>query len=192
MGSLDAWWAALPVFQKILWVIAVPSSILTILQAILEVTGLGDHSGDVDTDVSVHDAGGMHLFSFKGVVIFFTAFSWVGIVTVNAGLGTAIAAVGGLIAGLVFMALFAWIFYLLHKLDESGNVDLNNAVLKHGETYLRIPGRRSGHGKVMVTVQGSTRELAAVTDDVNEIPTGTPIRVVELLDGDTVLVTREI
>ncbi len=198
MSGPDSWWATLPIFEKILWIIAVPSSVLTIAQAILEILGAGDAGHDVaghdladmDTDLGGHDAGGMHLFSFKGVVIFFTAFSWVGIVAVNSGLGVAIASVLGLAAGAVFMVIFAWIFYLLTRMTEAGNTDLNNAVLERGETYLRIPGQRKGYGKVHVKIQGSLRELRAVTDD-DEIATGTPIRVVDVIDSETVLVTRE-
>lgn len=193
MSGPDSWWASLPIFEKILWIIAVPSSVLTVAQAILEILGAGDSGhdlSDMDTELGGHDAGGMHLFSFKGVVIFFTAFSWVGIVAVNSGLGVAIASVLGLAAGVVFMVLFAWIFYLLTRMTEVGNTDLNNAILQRGETYLRIPEKRSGYGKVMVKIQGSLRELRAVTDD-DEIPTGTPIRVVDVIDTETVLVTRE-
>ncbi|MCL4235363.1 MAG: hypothetical protein KJ042_12690 [Deltaproteobacteria bacterium] len=198
MSGPDSWWATLPIFEKILWIIAVPSSVLTIAQAILEMLGAGDAGhdvaghdvGDLDTDVGGHDAGGMHLFSFKGVVIFFTAFSWVGIVAVNSGLGVAIASVLGLAAGVVFMVLFAWIFYLLTRMTEAGNTNLDNAILQSGETYLRIPGNRSGYGKVMVKIQGSLRELRAVTDG-DEIPTGSPIRVVDVVDAETLLVTKE-
>ena len=58
---------------------------------------------------------------------------------------------------------------------------MDNAIDKTGEVYLRIPEERKGIGKVQVTIQGSLRELDALTDDETEIPTGSLIQVLEIM-----------
>lgn len=200
---MSTWWEALVVFEKVLWVIAVPATILTVLQVLLEIFGVGDH-GDTDADVSgIGDAdvlvdadgdagghdhgGGMKIFTIKGAIIFFTAFAWIGLACFNAGLAAILASLIGAVTGVAFMFLFAWIFYTLNRLGEDGSLLLRNALYQTGECYLRVPGHRAGPGKVSVVVQGQLRELSAVTDG-EEIPTGAKIQVLDLVDAETVLV----
>jgi hypothetical protein len=202
MGWLDAWWATLTVFEKALWVIAVPSSALTLAQAVLGAIGLSGHGdadgGGADTHLDVHGgddaahdhAPSLRLFSVKGVVIFFTAFSWMGIIVSGAGLPAFVAAGVGLVTGVGFMFLFAWVFYGLSRLEESGTFDIKTAMYQRGRVYLRIPGKRAGAGKVTAAVQGSLRELRAVTDG-EEIGTGAPIQIVDIVDKETVLVALD-
>ena len=203
MDFLQAWWDALPLFQKTLWIIAVPSSVLTLLQVILEIIGFGaDHTdGDIPSDGSTdaggvdqadathHGATGLKLFTVKGLIIFFTAFSWLGIASHHAGFPAILAAAIGGLTGLAFMFLFAWIFAMLGKITESGNTRITNALYQHGEVYLRIPGHRQGAGKVMVAYQGALRELRAVTDG-DDLPTGTAVQVLDILDSETVIVGK--
>ncbi len=192
---MSGWWELLPLFQKVLWVIAVPASVLTILQVLMEIIGFG---GDTDTDVGADgdintdgDHGdGMHIFTVKGMIIFFTAFAWIGLAGVNAGLAAFIASLIGGVTGIAFMFLFAWIFYALSKLSEDGTVQIKNALYQNGEVYLKIPAGREAHGKVIVKIQGHLRELDALTDG-EEIPTGTRIQVIDVIDSATVLVAKD-
>ncbi|MDP8224844.1 MAG: hypothetical protein P9L99_15905 [Candidatus Lernaella stagnicola] len=204
---MTEWWEALSLFQKVLWVIAVPSSLLTLLQVVLELVGIGgetdtdaDMSGldgidaadfDVDSDTDAADHGsGIRIFSVKGLIIFFTAFAWIGLAGVNAGLVAFVASLIATVSGFAFMLLFAWIFYTLNKLSEEGTVRTRNALFQTGEVYLRIPAERSGYGKVTVIIQGHLRELNAYTDG-EELPTGARIQVVDIIDQDMVLVVKE-
>jgi hypothetical protein len=65
-------------------------------------------------------------------------------------------------------------------------------VSKIGETYLRIPARRNGIGKVQIHVQGRLMELEAMTDDVEDIATGKPIKVISTLNERILLVTSNL
>ncbi|HYC80887.1 MAG TPA: hypothetical protein VEB65_03815, partial [Solirubrobacterales bacterium] len=67
-----------------------------------------------------------------------------------------------------------------------GSIDLSNAVGAAGQTYLQIPPAGGGHGLVQVPVQGRTVELRAVTPEGSPIPTGAPVIVVAVVDGETV------
>jgi hypothetical protein len=54
---------------------------------------------------------------------------------------------------------------------------------------LRIPEKRSGSGKIQVSVRGSVHELLAVTDG-EEIPSGAVVRVSEIIDEQLLLVEK--
>jgi len=56
-----------------------------------------------------------------------------------------------------------------------------------GTVYLTIPGERAGEGKVQITINNSVREYAALTDS-DTLKTGTPIKVVEVINPGTMLV----
>jgi hypothetical protein len=195
MDWLSAWWAALPLFEKILWCVAFPATTLTFVQVALELFGLGDHGADADfdTDVDTHagDHGGaMHWFTVKGMTIFLTAFGWLGIAGSRAGLPILVTVFIGGAIGLACMFFFAWIFYVLNGLQESGSFKIKSSLYKPGRVYLSIPENRSGAGKVTVSAQGASRELAAMTDG-EALPTGTTITVVDIINDQTVLVTRQ-
>ena len=57
----------------------------------------------------------------------------------------------------------ATLFYYLGKLQSSGTLKLKNALNQVGEVYLTIGANRSKIGKVSITVQGTLRELEALT-----------------------------
>ncbi|MBZ0274048.1 hypothetical protein K8I61_18565 [bacterium] len=191
MDALTAWWSALGALDKVLWCVAVPFSVLALLQTALEIFGGGDGSDfDAGHDAGGHDLVGLHLFSVKGFIFFFCALGWVGLALTSAGVPGVVAIPAGMFAGFLCMVFFAWIFATLHKLSETGNYSIENALLKPGTVYLRIPARRAGRGKVNVTFQGAAREIEAVTDG-EEIPTGASIEVVQVLEDGAVLVTKQ-
>ena len=97
----------------------------------------------------------------------------------------AAAALGG------FAALYAVasLMKLLYRLRADGTVKVDNAVGKTGTVYLRVPAHNCGPGKVTVSVQNRTVELVAYTA-ANELPTGTPVRVVAVRGPDSVEVTH--
>ena len=59
---------------------------------------------------------------------------------------------------------------------------------KTGEVYLTIPSNRAGVGKITAVVQSALRELDAVTDADEPIKTGTQIKIVSVLNQNTVVV----
>ena len=80
------------------------------------------------------------------------------------------------------------LFRPLAKMQQSGNIDVNQcAVGCTGKVYLTIPAERSGEGKVQITISNAVREYIALTDG-DEIKTGTPIKVVEVINDSTLLV----
>jgi len=72
----------------------------------------------------------------------------------------------------------------LYSLNAEGNVHIERAVGLPASVYLRIPGKRSGTGKVTVKLQDRTMEYLAMTEG-GALPTGAPVMVVGVIGPDT-------
>ena len=83
------------------------------------------------------------------------------------------------------------LFRGMSKLKESGTLELENAIGLTAETYLFIPPKRAGYGKVHIRVQGSLQELPAVTDDQEQIATGKLVKVLDIVSDSILLVTAK-
>lgn len=126
----------------------------------------------------------LKVLSLKTLVGFATFFGLTGLGGGAAGwthTGTLVAAI---LAGLLAVYLVAWLMSALHRLQSSGNLNLRNAIGKHGKVYLRVPAQRGGTGRVTLAVQGRVVECKAITAGP-EIPTGAPVTVVGVDAADT-------
>jgi hypothetical protein len=92
-------------------------------------------------------------------------------------------------AGILMMLIMATIYYFMGKLAESGNVKLESAVGKVATVYLFIPPKRKATGKVQLKLQGY-RTLDAMTDDEEQIPTGSVVQVIGIVNDEILLVKR--
>ena len=210
---LIEWWNSLGLASQIFYCIAIPSSLVLLIQTILMFIGLGEGAdGDVDVDVDVDapdtdigdgifgedsvegfdapsDIGSLHVFTFRGIIAFFVIFSWVGIVMQSFSVNLPITIIVATICGAAMMVGIAFLFRLVMKLRNSGTADNRNAVGVAGKVYLTIPPSRSGEGKVNIMLQGAYVERNAVTDEAEAIPTGCEIIVVGT-SGQTSLVVK--
>ena len=82
----------------------------------------------------------------------------------------------------------ASIFYYLGKLQSSGTLKLNNALNQIGEVYLTVGSKRSKIGKVSITVQGSLRELEALTEEDRDLVQGDVVKVKEVTKNGILIV----
>lgn len=193
MSNFSEWWNALSGLQQIYWAIAIPFSIIFIIMLILTFIG-GDADTHVDMDVDTEidsDTGlGFHFFTIKNFVAFFTLFSWTGIACLGSGLSTGMTLFISVGAGLGMMLLMASLFYFFGKLADSGTLNINNAKGAIGEVYLPIMAKRGNIGKVQITVQGSLRELEAISDDEGDLPMGTVVTVLDVINNHLLVVTK--
>lgn len=181
-------------FEQIFWSIALLFSLLFLLQTVLSfIAGDGDEAfGDADASVE-HDTGIAYgFFTIKNFIAFFTIFGWTGIALIKGNIAKGPTIVIALLAGLAVVAMMMLLFRLMSRLKESGTLELKNAIGKIGETYLLIPAQRQGAGKIHIKIQGSLRELQAVSDDLAAIPTGKLIRVTGVLDNSILIVTTQL
>lgn len=204
------WWNSLTLVSQIFYCIAVPSTLLLLIQTIMMLVGLGDDAASDIGDVDVSDADvsdgvfgdneiteipddfgleGLRILTVKGIISFLVVFGWVGIVLESVGAQLFITIPVSAVCGLATMLLLAFLMRAVMKLRSDGNMDTKNAIGTSGKVYLTIPPARSGEGKVQLLLQGSFVELGAVTDDETAIPTGSEIVVVGV-SGQTDLVVR--
>ena len=213
------WWNALPTIQQVFYILAIPSTIILVLQIILLLFGVGgDHDGDVSADadgdidasadgdlsaqidadgsfVPEHDApydpgpaheAGLRILTVRGVVAFLAICGWVGVAALDMGAGPILSSVLAVVAGLAAMILVAVALRFSLKLQQSGNLDLKNAVGLTGEVYVPIP--RGGKGKVTLTVQDRFLELDAVCSE-RDLSTGEAVKVTGITSSHTLLVS---
>jgi hypothetical protein len=174
-------------------------------QFVMTLLGLGDH-GDMAVDHDLghdlhpgdhHDGGHeghehdqgwfVGILSFRALVAAVTFFGIGGMIGLGGDTGG-----GGmppfwmaLAFGVAAMFLVAWIMRALSRLRSDGTIRIDRAVGATGTVYLPVPGERAGEGKVTLTVQGRTVELAAVTDGA-ALPTGAKIVAVSVVNRSTV------
>lgn len=215
--AIIEWWNSLSLAAQIFYCIALPSTLVLLVQTILMFIGLGeDADGDVDVDTDVDadvdvdvdgdipdgDEGflatvdaegfaGLRVFTIRGIIAFLVVFGWVGVVMETAGITLWLTLPVATASGFAIMLLLAFIFKALMKLRSDGNTDNRNAIGTAGRVHLTIPPSRTGEGKVHVMLQGTYVERDAVTDEDTPIPTGSEIVVVRVSGGTTLVVRRK-
>jgi hypothetical protein len=143
------------------------------------------------TEFEADDGGvGFQFFTFKNVIAFFTIFGWTGIVCLNNEMATLPTIIISTIAGLVMMVLTTLLFFWMAKMTQSGTLKIKNAIGVIGEVYLPIGAQRSSIGKVQINVQGSLRELDAITDEQQDLKTNAMVKVVEIVSSEILLVEK--
>lgn len=190
--DISTWWDALSSLQKIHWAIALPSTTIFIIQLVLTLVGGDSHDFDTDGDADFDGADdGMHIFSVKSIVSFLMFYGWTGLAAIERG-GIAWWGISGisLLVGLIMMFFTAWILFMLLKLQESGTMNIANAIGKQAEVYLTIPAKKQGEGKVQLIIQGGYKTLDAITEDTEDIKTGLFVEVLEV-KNDTLIVKRK-
>lgn len=189
---IATWWDSLDLLMKVLWGITLSASLIFVIQSIMTFVGLGGGDGDFSTDfndLSTLEADpGMNLYTFRNLVNFLLGFGWTAILLRDRIASLAWLMVLSVLVGLALVAVVMYLFKWLNGMQQSGNIDVfRSAVGCQGRVYLTIPAERQGEGQVQITISGSVREYNAVTDG-DEIKTGTPIKVVEALNSNTLVV----
>jgi len=187
---MENWFAALSLFEKIYWTTALISSAIFIVLIILTIIGgdADDMGGDVDAEVDGDSGIGFQFLSFKNLMGFFTIFGWSGIACLDNNLSTSLTVIISVICGLLMMTAMASLFYYLAKLQSSGTLKMKNALNQVGEVYLTVGAKRSSIGKVSINVQGTLRELEALTDEKNDLVQGNVVQVKEVTDNGILIV----
>lgn len=192
---MQEWWSTLDLFMKSLWGITIFASLVFIVETIMTFVGMDSDVDigtdvDFDTDTPPDSSHPFQLFTFRNFINFFLGFGWTAIAlrssVHNIFLLLLIAAIVGVLLVTAVMYIFKW----LSGMEQSGNIRIQKATGCKGTVYLTIPGKRQGEGKVQISIQGAIREYNAVTDD-DKLANGTPIRVKEALNENTLLVEKQ-
>lgn len=187
-----AWWNELMLAQQIFALIAIPSTLVMLIQTVMLLIGLGGE-GDVDADADgdeVFEGGGdgLVLFSVRGVVSTLTVMGWSAVALLET-LAPALAITIAAVLGVATLFGMAFLMRAVARLQTSGNIDVENAIGKVATVYIPIPEKGKGTGKVTLTLQEMYSEFTAITVSSDRLATGTLVRVVAV-DGTGVLVVE--
>ena len=185
------WYNSLEPALKVYWGIAIFASVIFVIQTVMSFVGISDVDTDVDVDANVDgldDAGAMHLLSIRNIVYFLLGLGWAGVSLWGTIANRLVLASVAIVVGCLFVAIFLFLFRQMMKLQHNGAFDINDAVGKTVDVYLRIPASGQGIGKVQVSFNGSVQEIDARTDGDTLIPSGAKVRVIEVLNNRVLLV----
>lgn len=190
---MQEWWNSLDLYMQILWIITLSASLIFIIQTILTFMGM-----DTDSGLDVPDGGfdsspdmgtfPFQLFTFRNFINFFLGFGWTAIV-LEGKVSTAAGVIISCLVGVALVAAIMYLFFLMSKMEQSGNIETSTAVGCKGNVYLTIPGHHQGEGKVQISIQGAIREFDAATNG-ETLPNGTPIQVTAVLNENMLLVAK--
>ncbi len=180
----------LEVLLRTFWFIAIPASIIFIIQSIMTFMGSDSSDGfqaDFDSNLDATDSP-FQLFSLRNLINFLLGFSWSGIsfytVVSNKTLLISLA----LAVGILFVYIFFLIMNQVQKLAEDNSFKISTTLNKTAEVYLTIPEKRKGKGKILISVNGSFHELEAITDN-EHILSGSTVKVIRI-DNEGILVVE--
>lgn len=214
---MQAWWESLTQVLRILYCIAVPSSLILILQLLFSTIGGANDGGTNFSDTSgidgldingngipdideidfsnmsdggpVSDFGSLRMFTVQTVITFLAVFGWVSIVCISSGMSNMISLLIGAACGLCMMFIVAKLVQTMTRMAENGILDLKNAIGENATVYLTIPPKSQGTGKVTIYVQGRFCELDAVNAGEEVLQTGSQVLVSDVV-GDTLVVEQ--
>ncbi|MBQ2278992.1 MAG: hypothetical protein II333_10510 [Clostridia bacterium] len=192
------WWNNMDLVGQIFALIAVPSTLVLVVQTILLLVGIGGDDLDADgVDITGNGIGdtpgdggadGLALFSLRGIMAMAAVGGWSGLVMYEAGINLTVTVV--LAAAFGFMALvgIAYLMKLAARLQQDGTLDLGYAIGKVGTVYIPIPAEMKGSGKVSLTMQERFIEVDAMTTCGRKLTTGESVRVTATNENGMVVV----
>lgn len=177
---------------KTFWLIAIPTSLIFIIQTIMTFVGVDSSDGieaDFDGDLGHADAP-FQLFSLRNLINFLLGFSWTGISFYTTISNQLLLIALSLAIGILFVYLFFVIISQVQKLAEDNSFKIANTLNKTAEVYLTIPENKKGKGKIMVSVNGAFHELEAMTEH-DKIQSGATVKIVKI-ENNSILIVETI
>ena len=180
------WWNSMDLTGQIFALIAIPSTLVLLVQSVMLIFGAGagdggldlDGDGIPDTPGSEGDGdGGLALFSLRGIMSFGAIAGWSGLVMRGAGIPLGVNVLLAAAFGFLAMVGIAWIMKLAAKLQQNGNLDIGYAVGRVGTVYIPIPPNMTGTGKINLTIQERFVEIDAKTAADRKLGTGESVRI---------------
>jgi len=176
-----------------LWT-AVIGGALFLVQLVLQFIGHAGGGADVDlSEPGSLDMGSpgadlsFKVLSLQGLTAFLTMFGLVGMaLRRESGTAVVLAVLGATAAGFGATWVIARIFRLFGKMQSSGTLDMRRAVGSVGSVYLTVTDQKLG--QVQIEVGGRLLTVEATTRSHEPLVTGTPIRVLEVLRDNLVMV----
>jgi hypothetical protein len=158
-ASLGDWWDGLAFSLQVFWSIGVCGLLLILLQVLLSL--VAGHHGDWQLDA--HETHGTSYLSLKTASALFIGLGFGGAIFSQSGFSILVAAVGGLIIGILIATLYLGLMNALHRLRSDGTALLWEAIGHRGRVYMRIPANESAPGEIQVGFGGRFMNVKAFT-----------------------------
>jgi hypothetical protein len=176
---------------KAFWYIALPVSLFFALQTVMTFIGFG--GSDVDTDIETegqdHTDMPFELFTLRNLINFLLGFSWTGISFYNTITNKPLLIGLAVLVGIGFVALFFFIIKQMMRLNENNAFSIQKTINLTGTVYLTIPEKKSGKGKIQISVNGTFHELDALTEH-DQIETGSLVKVIKVENNAVLIVAK--
>ena len=189
------WWNSLDTFARIYAFIAIPSTLVLVVQTILLMIGMNDGDDGLDlTDNGMADtpgdggSDGLALFSIRGIMALLTVGGWSGLALYASGVNRPLTILISAVCGVAALFGIAYLMRATMKLQSNGNISLSHAIGKTGRVYIPIPASTQGSGKITLTLQERFLEADAVTTADRKLVTGEAVRVVATDDSGLLVV----
>ena len=78
----------------------------------------------------------------------------------------------------------------VQKLAEDNSFKISSTLNKTAEVYLPIPGKKSGKGKIMISINGAFHELDAMTEH-DKIASNTIVKVLKI-ENENILIVETV
>ncbi|MBP3378112.1 MAG: hypothetical protein J6L96_05135 [Clostridia bacterium] len=183
------WWNNMDLVGQIFALIAIPATLVLVVQTVMLFFGFGDDDVDIDgPDVDIDGSDGMALFSIRGIMAMAAVGGWSGLVMHEAGINIWVTILLSVAFGFLALVGIAYIMKLASKLQASGNIDLGRAIGRVGTVYIPIPPNMQGAGKINITLQERFLEVTAMTNADRKIATGESVRIVATDENSVVVV----
>jgi putative flippase GtrA len=196
VNILHEWYTLLTALQKTFLIVGGLGALIFFIQFILMLLG-GNSDSDISDspDIDGHAEGvhadsdlGFKLLSIQSLSTFFMMFGLVGLAFNRGGNYNADISLGAAFAvGSIFMYIVAKMFAFFKTLQNSGTINLRNALKKEARVYLTI--KPDEPGQIEVDIQGHLNIYDAVSKESVEIPTGARVKVIEVINN-TMVVTK--
>jgi membrane protein implicated in regulation of membrane protease activity len=184
------WFSSLDPLLKVYWAIAGVSSLIFVIQMIMTFVGMDSSDGlSVDWDGDVEVDGPFQFFSLRNLINFLLGYGWGGICFYDTFASKVWVNFFAFLTGFLFFLLFFLIIKQILKLNRDNTFQIKDTLGRIADVYLTIPGEKSGTGKIQISVKGAFHEINARTEG-EKISTGDKVKVVEVIDNQTVLVTK--
>ncbi len=171
---------------------AVFGGLLLLLQLAGGLLGGGDgdasHGGG---DVHHHGTPTLQLPTLRTLAAAIAGFGLAGAGLRAGGTSSGLTLAGALTTGLVAGLAVAALTRLLLRFESDGTVQLARAVGLPATVYVPIPRSGAGSGKVQLALQGRVVECSAITADDAPLATGSSVLVVDVANGDTLVVATD-
>lgn len=174
---------------KTFWFIAIPTSLIFLIQTIMTFIGVDStdaFEADFDGDFHSGDTP-FEFFSLRNLINFLLGFSWTGISFYTTIQNKIFLIALSLLIGALFVYLFFIIITQIQKLAEDNSFKIENTLNKTAEVYLPIPEKKSGKGKIMISVNGTFHELSAMTEN-DKISANTIVKVIKIENNNILIV----